>query len=234
MPARIERIRVAADRMAELSAPMIAKALTHAIAERGLASICLAGGGTPKATYQALAQLTDLEWVRVSVYFGDERCVSPDREQSNYRLAREALLDHVPLRSANIHRIQGEKPDRDAAALEYTHTLPEIFDVLVLGIGEDGHTASLFPGSAALDEKERRVLPVIGPKPPVLRLTLTPLALQGRLTVVLAAGPSKADAVFRALEGPRDLLTCPAQIARDAVWILDHAAAARLTGAWPD
>jgi 6-phosphogluconolactonase len=111
--------------------------------------------------------------------------------------------------------------------------LPEQFDVLILGIGEDCHTASLFPGSPALHESERRVVPVSGPKPPFERLTLTPPQLRGGLVLVLAAGASKADAVHSALEAELDLDRYPAQLARDAVWIVDHAAASKLTGAWP-
>jgi 6-phosphogluconolactonase len=105
---------------------------------------------------------------------------------------------------------------------------------LVLGIGEDGHTASLFPDSPALSETERRVLPVIGPKPPPERLTLTPPVLAAaRTVIVLAAGAGKAGAVARALEGQLDIKACPAQLVRDALWLTDHAAAAELSGNWP-
>lgn len=233
MASRVERIRIAANQIPEVSAPIIAKALKLAIDGRGEASLCLAGGNTPKATYQALTQAAELPWSRVSVYFGDERCVPPDHPQSNYRLAREALLDQVEILSGSVHRIRAESSDPGAAAEDYARLLPGAFDVLILGIGEDGHTASLFPGSPLLRETQRLALPVTGPKAPFERITLTPPALVGRLTLVLAAGGAKSNAVARALEGPLDLDGCPAQLARDAVWILDHAAAAQLTGAWP-
>lgn len=231
MASRVERIRVAEQLIPEMAVRILTNALAEGIASRGAASLCLAGGGTPRATYQALARASDVDWPRVSIYFGDERCVPPDHADSNYRLAREALLDHVPIPAASVHRMRGEDPDREAAADAYASALPAQIDALVLGIGEDGHTASLFPGSPALHETRRLVVPVIGPKPPPERLTLTPLALgRGNLVVVLAAGAGKADAVQRALEGELDVDACPAQLARDAVWITDHAAAAKLTG----
>ena len=193
----------------------------------------LAGGTTPRATYEALAKAEGIDWPRVSIYFGDERAVPPDHADSNYRLARAALLDHVAIAQASVHRLHAEEPDREAAADAYARQLPDAFDVLILGIGEDGHTASLFPGSPAIHETARLVVPVTGPKPPFERMTLTPPALErSRTTLVLAAGASKADAVFRALEGPSDVDGCPVQLVRDAVWLMDHAAAAQLSGAW--
>jgi 6-phosphogluconolactonase len=130
--------------------------------------------------------------------------------------------------------MKGESPNREQAARDYEAALPEALDVLVLGIGEDGHTASLFPNSSALTETARRVLPVIGPKPPPERLTLTPPVLAAaRFVLVLAAGAGKAAAVARALEGELDVRACPAQLVRDAVWLTDHAAAAELSGNWP-
>lgn len=127
----------------------------------------------------------------------------------------------------------GESSDYDAAARAYEGVLPEALDVLVLGLGEDGHTASLFPGSSALFEEARRVLPVVGPKPPPNRLTITPPVLKAaRAVVVLAAGGGKAQAVARALEGPLDVGNCPSQLVRDALWLMDHAAAADLSGKW--
>lgn len=207
----------------------VAELLRAAIAERGAASLALAGGTTPRAMHEVLATLPDIDWSRVSVYFGDERCVPPDHGDSNYNMARESLLTRVPIAAANVHRMLGELSDRDAAARTYAARLPAALDVVVLGIGEDGHTASLFPGSPALDEREQLVLPVIGPKPPPERLTLTPPALErARSLVMLAAGSGKAEAVARALAGPFDPRATPAQLARNGTWLLDRAAAARL------
>jgi 6-phosphogluconolactonase len=230
---RVERVRVAEAQIPELAVRIVTDALTRSITERGHASLCLAGGNTPRATYEALAQAHGVDWPRVAIYFGDERAVPPDHPDSNYRLARAALLDHVPIPVESIHRMRAEAPDRDAAAREYAALLPERVDVLILGVGEDGHTASLFPGSPALREAARLVLPVSGPKPPFERMTLTPPALaRGRTILVLAAGAGKADAVATALEGEIDVDRCPSQLVRDAVWLTDHAAAAKLTGAW--
>lgn len=220
--------------MPELAATEISRALALAVKTRGRASFCLSGGTTPRATYEALAGQKDLPWAAISIYFGDERCVPPDHADSNYRMASEALFTRISLPPENIHRMRGEETDRDAAARAYDLDLPAALDVVVLGIGEDGHTASLFPGSAALNERERRVLPVIGPKPPPERLTLTPPALLAAdFVLVLAAGAGKAAAVQRSLEGTLDIAACPAQLARDAVWLMDHAAAGELSGAWP-
>ena len=192
-------------------------------------SLALAGGSTPRALHAELALLPDLPWDRVAIYFGDERCVPPDHRDSNYRMARESLLDRVPIDPARVHRMRGESLDRDAAARDYEAKLPAALDVLVLGIGEDGHTASLFPGAPSLSEVERRVLPVIGPKPPPERLTITPAVIAAaRHVVVLASGRGKCEPVARAIEGTSSPLETPAQLARDALWILDQDAASAL------
>jgi 6-phosphogluconolactonase len=210
------------------AAARIAAELTKAIGARGAASLALAGGTTPKATYEALAGLP-LDWEKVGIFFGDERCVPAEHEDSNYRMAKAALFDRVALPSESIHRMQGELADRDAAARSYEALLPLQLDVVVLGVGEDAHTASLFPGAAALKETTRRVLPVTGPKPPPERLTLTPPVLRdARMCLVLASGAGKAQAVRRALRDRIDVVATPIQLARDGVWFLDAAAAAEL------
>ncbi|HYO94246.1 MAG TPA: 6-phosphogluconolactonase [Polyangiaceae bacterium] len=233
MSSRIERIRVASEKIPAMAAAFIAQALAQAVALRGTASFCLAGGTTPRATYVELTTHTDVPWPQVDIYFGDERCVGPEDPDSNYRMAREALLDRVAVRAEGVRRMRGEDPDREQAARDYERQLPRALDVVLLGIGEDGHTASLFPNSPALEERTRRVVPVIGPKPPPARLTLTAEPLQqAGLVLVLAAGAGKAEAVARALEGQDDVTRCPAQLVRNAVWIVDPAASAALTGSW--
>lgn len=210
------------------AAARIALELTKAIAERGRASLALAGGTTPKATYEALAGLP-LEWQLVDIFFGDERCVPADHADSNYRMAKAALFDRITIPTHRIHRMQGEERDREAAARAYEAELPPRLDVVVLGIGEDAHTASLFPGSPALLEEQRLVLPVVGPKPPPERLSLTPPALRAaRLCLVLGSGAGKAEPVRRALQDPLDISSTPIQLARDGVWFLDRAAASAL------
>ncbi len=224
----MERIVCDAKELPQRAAERIAAELTRAIEERGGASLCLAGGTTPKATYELLAALP-LDWSLIDVFFGDERCVAPDHADSNFRMAKAALFDRIAIPSARIHRMQGELVDRDVAARAYEAELPERIDVMVLGIGEDAHTASLFPGAAALREEVRRVLPVIGPKPPPERLSLTPPVLRAsRLCVVLGSGAGKAEPVRRAFQAPLDVVSTPIQLARDGVWFLDHAAASAL------
>jgi 6-phosphogluconolactonase len=210
------------------AAARIALELTKAIGERGRASLALAGGTTPKATYEALAGLP-LDWQLVDIFFGDERCVPADHADSNYRMAKEALFDRITIPTHRIHRMQGEATDREAAARAYEAELPPRLDVVVLGIGEDAHTASLFPGSPALLEEQRLVLPVLGPKPPPERLSLTPPALRAaRLCIVLGSGAGKAEPVRRALKERLDISSTPIQLARDGVWFLDQAAASAL------
>jgi 6-phosphogluconolactonase len=215
--------------LASVAAQRIAAALIATIAAEGSVSLALAGGTTPRVAYEALAKISGIDWARVSVYFGDERAVPPTDPDSNFRMAQAALFSRVPLPSANIHRIPAEEPDQDAVARAYEAILPTRISVMVLGIGEDGHTASLFPHSASLDERTRRVLPVIGPKPPPQRITLTAPVIESAGTcIVLASGAGKAEAVARALQGPLDIHATPSQLARAGLWLLDPAAAALL------
>ncbi|HEY3254119.1 MAG TPA: 6-phosphogluconolactonase, partial [Polyangiaceae bacterium] len=218
------------NQLAKLAAERIAEALKKAISAHSAVSLGLAGGTTPRAAYEALAKIPGIDWSKVSVYFGDERAVPPTHPDSNFAMAQAALFDRVPLPAANIQRIAAENPDQDAAARAYEALLPARISVLVLGIGEDGHTASLFPGSPALNERTRRVLPVIGPKPPPQRLTITPPVIESAgLCIVIANGPGKAEPVRRALKDPLDIQTTPSGLARNGLWLLDHAAAALLS-----
>jgi len=215
--------------LANLAAQRIAEALLRSLRQTGAASLALAGGTTPRAAYEALSKISGIDWPRVNVYFGDERAVPATDANSNFQMAQDALFEHVALPPANIHRMHGEQADQEAAARAYEAVLPERLSVMVLGIGEDGHTASLFPGSPALNERVRRVLPVIGPKPPPRRLSVTPPVIESAEScIVLAAGAGKAEPVERALRGPLDVQTTPACLARGGLWLLDHAAAARL------
>lgn len=195
----------------------------------GPVSLALSGGTTPGPAYERLAALDGVDWSRVEIFFADERAVPPDDERSNYGLVRRLLVDRLSRPPRAVHRMEGEAEDLEEEAGRYANELPERLDVLVLGIGEDGHTASLFPGSASVEERDRRVLPVEGPKPPARRLTLTaPVIRAARAVVVLARGGRKAEAVSRALEGPFDPSACPVQLARGAAWILDREAAGML------
>jgi len=202
------------------------------VAARGGGSVALAGGSTPRATYEVLgtsALAAAVPWGGIDWYFGDERAVPPEDPESNYRLVAETLFAGRPEALARAHRMPADAADAEAAAHEYGRLLPDPLDVVLLGMGEDGHTASLFPGSSALEERIERVVPVTGPKPPRRRMTITPPVIaSARDVLVLVAGPGKAAVLARALEGPLDVRAVPVQLARDRTWIVDAAAASGL------
>jgi 6-phosphogluconolactonase len=200
------------------------------IAERGLFRLGLAGGNTPRVVYAAMAQLGgDFPWMKTQITFGDERCVSPDDAESNYGMARDALLNTVPIPEGNIFRMRGEIDPTEAAA-EYEAKLAAVaarfgeprytHDVLLLGLGPDGHTASLFPGSPALDETVRNVIFVIGSKPPPRRLTFTfPIINSARRVLFLVQDAGKASVVEEVQAGdPR----YPASRVTSATWLLGY------------
>jgi 6-phosphogluconolactonase len=215
-----------------------------AAAERMVAAaggqVALAGGSTPKATYEQVAGM-GVDWSSTGFWFGDDRAVPPDHEHSNYRMAREALLDHVE--PGAVHRIEGELGHEEAAD-EYERELREAFgddvpalDLILLGLGPDAHTASLFPTDAALGERERWAVGVETPgmAPLVPRVTLTlPVLNAGREVVFLVAGEDKADAVARAFSGAPDPGAPASLVAPERgslVVLLDPPAAARLEAA---
>lgn len=223
--------------LADAAARRITEVIEDTIKRRGLCTLALAGGATPRPVYErmAVSALADrVAWDRVSIYFGDERCVPPEAEESNYRMAREALLEHVPISSASVHRMEGERTDTDAAARDYERHLPAALDLLLLGMGEDGHTASLFPHSPALAERTRRVVAVTRPGGSSQRLTITPQVIEAADTVVvLVAGGNKAAMVARALEGAYAPEELPIQLALRGTWFIDSAAARQLHGSPP-
>jgi len=182
-------------------------------------TLVLAGGNTPKRCYELLAG-GEVKWGRVTVLFGDERCVPPDDPDSNFRMARESLLDRVA--PATVHRIAGELgPDEAAAAYDRIVGALAPLDVVLLGAGEDGHTASLFPGHPELQARGWAVGVRSAPKPPPERVSLTLPALQGaRHVIVLATGSGKADAVAKARRGE-----VPSGMIAGALWLIDRAAA---------
>lgn len=212
------------------AAPAIAELIRAAVRERGTCSLVLAGGNTPRAVHAALVEIDHIPWDHVRFFFGDERCVAPDHPDSNYRMAAESLLEPLAIRSEHVFRMRAEDPDREAAAAEYAAALPDRLDIVMLGMGPDGHTASLFPGHSAVNDTRLCVAVGNSPKPPPWRLSLTPAALAGaRKTLVLAYGEDKAPKVRDALEGPVDINAVPVQVAREGVWILDRAAASLLS-----
>ncbi len=236
------------------AASLAARAARHfvelteqAVAARGRARIAISGGSTPKATFQLLGDpaqpwLQRMPWDRIELYWVDERCVPPDHPDSNYRMTREALLDHVPLRPEQIHRMEGELDPEEAAA-RYESTLRNTFrlegaetpsfDLLALGMGPDGHTASLFPHSAAIHELGRLSVANHVANKDAWRITLTwPVINHARSVFFLIAGADKAAVLKEVLTGPRDVERLPSQLIRPAggilTLILDKTAAALL------
>jgi 6-phosphogluconolactonase len=194
------------------AAEFLREHIAAAVAAHGLCRLALSGGNTPRAIHAELVRIGgDLPWNHVQITFGDERCVPPDHADSNFRMARESLLDRVPIPPGNVFRIEGEA-DPALAAQHYEARLAAVaarsgearyvHELLILGVGEDGHTASLFPGSPALDETARNVVPALGPKPPPQRITMTlPLLNAARHVCFLVAGADKRAVVEAILAG---------------------------------
>jgi 6-phosphogluconolactonase len=193
--------------------------------------VCLTGGSTPRKAYEQVAARRS-DWSGVEIWFTDERCVPPDHEHSNFRMADEALLSRIS--GAGVHRMKGELgPERGAA--DYARELEEagrpVFDLILLGIGPDAHTCSLFPGDDALGERERPVVGVETPgmAPLVPRITLTlPVVNASKQIVFLVTGEDKADAVAKAFSGRRDPMAPASLVEGNVTVLLDEAAARRL------
>lgn len=233
--------------LAERAAQYFVEMVGEAVAGQGRARIAISGGSTPKSTFQLLADPNQpwrsrMPWNDLELYWVDERCVGPDDADSNYRMTREALLDHVPLTPDQIHRIEGELYPLNAAD-EYESELRESFrlegtqfprfDLVALGMGPDGHTASLFPHTAALHEKSRIVTANHVPQMDTWRITLTwPVINAARSVFFLIAGADKAEVLKEVLTGPREPERLPSQLIRPSsgilTLILDQAAAALL------
>jgi 6-phosphogluconolactonase len=211
------------------SAPRIAALIRSAVEERGICHVALAGGNTPRAVHAELATIPDIPWGAVRFYFGDERCVPPDHAESNYRMARESLFEPLGIPADHVLRMEAESENKEAAAAKYADALPPRLDLVMLGMGPDGHTASLFPGYPAVTDTRSCVVVGNSPKPPSFRLSLTPRTIRAaRAVFVLVYGADKAPKVREALEGELDLDTVPVQVARGGTWFLDQASAAQL------
>jgi 6-phosphogluconolactonase len=225
------QLRVAKDKaeLRRLAAEVIAQEIQAAVQARGTCSLALSGGSTPGPVYEELgnSDLSEfLPWSQIAIYFADERAVPVDHAESNYRLVKDTLIRNHPEMIGQMFRMPADAPDREQAAKRYGHRLPDPLDVLVLGLGPDGHTASLFPGSAAIAETERRVVAVTAPKPPPQRMTITPAVIcSARVIVMIVAGAEKAPALARALQETEDPKVTPGRLARHAIWIVDQAAA---------
>jgi 6-phosphogluconolactonase len=231
-----ELAREAARRFAELAEVFVGSA--------GRFTVALSGGSTPKAMYSVLAEkpfADSLPWRSIYFFWGDERCVAPDHAESNYRMANEALLSKVPVPRENVFRIPAEDADHERAAANYSATLRKFFgeewphlDLVLLGMGADGHTASLFPGTAALRVKDRIAVANHVQKLQSWRITLTAEAINRALNIIfLVAGLDKAATLKEVIEGPRDPEKYPSQLIdpnyNSLLWMVDEAAASRLS-----
>jgi 6-phosphogluconolactonase len=222
----------------------------RAIAERGRFTLALSGGNTPRSVYARLGRpdyLDRIDWSKVLVFSVGERCVPPEDPRSSYQMLRTALFDHLPLHAANIHRMRGEdEPDQAAAAYsaELQRTFggdvvaggppPDGFDLILLGLGSNGHTASLFPGLAGVTESVHWVMAQYVEVMSTWRVTLTPVIINAAHNVAfLVAGAEKAEIMRKVLEGPYQPVVLPAQIIRpsrgELRWLVDAAAAANLS-----
>ena len=228
------------------AAELVASAATEAVAERGRFTIALSGGSTPKSLYTLLATnaRTSLPWDRMFFFFGDERHVPPTDPESNYRMADEAMLSKIPVAQSNVFRVMAENPDAKAAADAYEQSLRKFFsleagqfpsfDLILLGMGPDGHTASLFPGTEGLQEKSKLVIANWVEKLKTSRISLTlPVLNAAHSVAFLVSGTDKAAVLKSVLEGDAPAEQYPAKLVRLAqgklIWLLDRAAASALS-----
>ncbi|HJT58531.1 MAG TPA: 6-phosphogluconolactonase [Ktedonobacteraceae bacterium] len=232
------------DVISQQAAQYIVRIATESIARQSRFTIALSGGTTPRKLYGLLGTepyLSQIDWVLTHIFWSDERCVPPDNEESNYHMAHEVLLSKIPIPATQVHRMPAEMLNRNVASQEYADEMRQVFgtddiphfDLIQLGMGPEGHTASLFPHQASLHEQQRLVMPVSVPKPPPDRLTFTPPLLNAARNVLfLLTGSDKAAALHAVLESPYNPDEYPAQIVRpsdgEVTWMVDTAAAQKL------
>jgi 6-phosphogluconolactonase len=236
-------IQPTADELIRVSAERIASLLSESVQSRGMAMFALSGGSTPQSVYSILGSeplRSGIPWPSVHLFWGDERCVPPGHPQSNYRMVNETLLQHVDIPSGNVHRLKGEL-DPAMAAKQYEEEIRQTFqvnedkvprfDVILLGLGEDGHTASLFPNTPALKEQQKLVTEVYIEKLKTHRITLTfPVINNAYHVLFLVSGKGKAGILSEVLQG--NSVSYPAQhvrpVAGELQWLVDQDAASRL------
>lgn len=237
--------------LSKAAADIFTRIAQDSVARRGQFAVALAGGSTPKRLYELLASVVRRErvpWSHVEFFWGDERAVPLDHPESNYRMVYETLLSKIDVAPAQIHRMPAERADLGQAAADYQHELartlaadpnghPPPLDLAVLGLGDDGHTASLFPHTTALSEQHRWVVANYVPKLDSRRLTLTPPMLNcAQHVLFMVSGVHKAQALAAVLEGPRDPQRLPAQliapVSGNLEWLVDTRAASALREPW--
>jgi len=230
--------------LAHAAAALFQEKAANAIAQRGVFTVALAGGSTPRMTYSLLAAepyRSHIEWAKIHFFWGDERCVPPDHPDSNYRMALDALLSHIPVVPGQVHRMQGENPDAARAAAAYEIEIRAVFgavdlpkfDLVLLGLGPDGHTLSLFPGTAALGEHKALVVANWVEKFKTWRITMTARLVNHAACILFQVeGEDKASPLREVLYGAHEPGKYPAQLTRPAkgecYWFIDQRAAALL------
>ena len=237
------RVFASAEHLFHAAAETFCSLGARAIRENGKFTVALSGGSTPRGLYQELATnfSTQLDWQKVFFFFGDERHVPPTDSESNYRMANESLFSKLAMPADHVFRIPAEMPDAGQAALAYEQTLRNFFrpspgsfprfDLILLGLGPDGHTASLFPGTTALEEKQHWVVANWVEKFSAFRITLTyPVLNSAACIMFLVSGGEKSEMVRRALKDPAADLPCQKvrPVEGELIWFLDQAAAAKL------
>jgi 6-phosphogluconolactonase len=228
-----------AEGVARVAAARIASALSDALAARSKATVALSGGNTPRDAYAALAR-SSVDWTKVHVFWVDERAVAPTDDRSNYRWAKATLLDAAAIPAEQVHRMPADAPDIDAAARTYEATIADVierdadgvpaFDVIVLGVGDDGHTASLFPGERTVDVTDRFAVAVPARPGREARMTITrPVIEHARNVFILAVGEKKKPALERVWSPEGDVHETPSRIVRTCrgavTWLVDEKAA---------
>ena len=246
------RITAGITELHRIAACLFAEAAQASVKRKGFFTVALSGGRTPSGLYALLGEDPSLKeavpWEQIRFFWSDERCVPPDHADNNYRMASEAMLSKVPVPPSNIFRIRGEDTDPSAAAAEYEETTrnalcPDMldapsFDLILLGMGTDGHTASLFPGSETLSEQGRLVVAAWVERLKTCRITFTlPLINAARHVIFLVSGDDKAEALQKVLEAPPDVEPLPAALVRPVhgklTWVVDRAAARLLKSGVP-
>lgn len=230
--------------ISRLAASFLVETGRNAIDRKERFAVAISGGSTPRKLYGLLGSEEyrhQIDWHGVHFFWVDERCVPREHAESNFKAASDAFLSKISMPDGNIHRIKGEEfPSK--ASREYQEELWKffgrsgfpVFDLIILGVGEDGHTASLFPGSEALGEKERWIVPIYLRKPKINRVTLTlPVLNNASQTLFLVAGPSKAGVLSEILENEQNRAKYPAglidPVHGDVLWLIDHEAAGKLS-----
>lgn len=208
---------------AKSSAIIVQNAINAVLREKRVCNILLPGGRSAESLYSEWNQLPEFRLLSgINIYFCDERCVPKDDLQSNYQLAHSKLFHHCLPEGFRSFRIEAEDPDPDKASLRYADLLPSTIDIAVFGVGEDGHIASIFPATPIIYESSKLVMPIIGPKAPFQRISITPVVIKKINKIfILVNGASKSKVLMRAMTEPYNIYDYPARLLIHGNWLID-------------